>query len=287
MKHLFSIILALLVSINVYSEIKPTIELNDLFIGQGDYAITNTYGKPNEVITDDDLVRFFYDNNNTSYIVYGFIKTMPHILFSIQITGENAPDIKPFLGIQLGSDKNDILNKIGSPTSIETINYRIAKDKKSIPSELYRYSTANYSFILQNDKVVSIKLEGLNGFRNETPNMHPMFLVVNAFKIPNYNMFMLCLMPNMEIQKGSKTIQITEPFGIFVNNKNSEMFKQLVTENDSLQNALFKYKFSEPFMRFDHGEMFLVMTGIDDNPIHEILFTVWADTFRISKIIYQ
>jgi len=270
-----------------YAQNQPTLQLDRFFLGQGDYAVRATLGEPVETVDDGDFTRLIYARGKDAFEVFSLLKDRGDVVFSIQLTGVAFPDMEPFQGLRLGSSVADLNAALGKPSSTQNLKFRMIYEKEQKDSQLIQYDGVNYSFIARDGKIISIKLNGLDGFSNETPQQHPLFWLVNAYQIPNYAMFMLCLMPNFEIVKAGKTIRIEEPFSVFVSNPNSGMFKQLVSAPDSLRHILLTYEFAEPGLRLVGKDMYLFMKGAEDNPVSEMLFTVWAGTFRLVKVTYR
>ena len=270
-----------------FGESRSELLLAGFMIGQTEHSIVNTLGKPTEVINEKDSLYYIYDSKINTKVFELRKISGTNYLYSIEVNQKNDKDFQYFDKAKFEFSGEEINKLFGKPTKSAKLQHGFYADAKSLPSEIWSYDDRNYSFIFRNNKVKSVKLFGLNGFDDKPSDSAPHQLLVYALSLETHYLFMICLMPSIKIIHSGKVNQIDEPFFNFVTNKESPVYKQLISESDSLLNILNKYQFSGPGMRFSKDMMQYIYKGSEDNPIDEMTFTFWAGQYRLASLSYK
>lgn len=270
------------------SQSAPVLELDGFMLGQGEYAVTETLGKPDDRVEDDnDGYVLSYNKGSGGFEAFIFRNEMPGVVFGIQVTGRAWQGSPKLLGLALGSSLRDLVKVCGLPTTMELVKFALPDQTEKRDSMFYNYKNYNYSFVVQDDKIVSMRILGLRGFTKNTPEHHPLYWFAQAIQKDDYALLRRCLMPNVQLLQAGREFRIEEPFSQFVEKRNSPVYNKLFTDPDSLASVLSNYEFSDLALRQEPDGMYVIMTGLDRNPIQELVFTFWADEFRLVKVVYR
>lgn len=260
-------------------------ELNGFFIGQHEDVLPNEFGEPYRVINDTEtskVMSYLIDKSDSSFIAFYINKTRGNLIEQIQITGNKNTQMQySFLGLRLGDSKERVLQTLGNPSHIE---------KGTRNSDLYFYNDRNYS--VQVDKLgqlISIKIFGYEGFEKETPELSFDYFKNTLTSGDPYLIYEL-IMPDIEITKNLEVYRIKNRFKNEVFNKDSDLMKQLIYNNDSLSKTLSEYngKIDENLRIVEGGyRNGVVFKFPDSKTLDEIFFVFEAGKWRAWEVVYK
>jgi hypothetical protein len=144
-------------------------ELNGFLIGQTDKAIAASFSNLLQAdTTSDGWVDRVYlvDRDHHAYMAFKFPADRPHQTISVQVAGDSASPMIPFLGLRLGDHRETLLARLGKPSAIT--------HEKDVDVDLYEYPERNYSIEVDREgRISSIQIFGTEGFPDRPGDVMP------------------------------------------------------------------------------------------------------------------
>jgi len=184
-------------------------ELNGFFLGQHVSVLEHVFGKPAELMHRGDFSYAAYElpGQDEAYMVFSTHKQRPYNNVGIQIAGKAAPDMRPFLGLRLGADREAVRRVLGPPSRTTKLG-----DFDGMQNSVqWEYEARNYNVVLNGDgRLVSIKISGYAGFPEDPTNQRTfMEQFTAAILSGKTDALVEVLMPDLEIYRASDPITIT------------------------------------------------------------------------------
>ena len=223
-----------------------------------------------------------YALSDKAYMVFEFIKTKPHWIYSIQITGDKT-DMLPFVGLKLGDSKDKVIRMLGEPDDVSK--------KKNKNIYLFTYRSKNFTLqINDKGKLYSIRIYGYNRlFESATSDSD--FSCWDDFKktVSNKDFSGLSdfFRPDVEIYKNDEILEINESFHTFFLKPSGKFYEALFSESNSVYKEL---QACEPKAEirlvadFGVGHVFKFYEG---KILEEIVFFPYAGRHRIYEIKFR
>lgn len=285
-------VVGLLVTTNaVTAQFPPTQrELNGFLLGQHRETLRNQFGEPmQEEQTPDGWAYGAYvvDRPHRAYMVFKFSAARPDYIYSIQIAGDSGTVMEPFIGLVLGDDRAAVLDRIGTPTQIDSV--------VDLGLEVLFYEGRNYSVELDSvGRVHSIQIFGYEGSA-DVPNAMPHLAdVALALRQADMDALMRYVAPDIEIFKRDSNIRFDRAARIELKDSTSAMARHLYAGPGSLRHlladsvliagadlALRLFENARP------GALYQVWSFTEDAPLVEIVFEAFAGEWRIWEVRFR
>ena len=259
--------------------IENQISLNGFYLHQYKTVALSTLGKPfRQIERKDSKVEAFLVSQK-GYMVFVYLDSTPHNIFSIQITGE-APKMIPFVGLILGDDEEKVRKILGKPDS-----------KTPIPQpkvNRWNYDKKNFSIeIDENGKLYSIKIKRYPYLLKKTkPNSDPWEDFKKTILKKNIKGLAKFLHPEMEIYKENKTLTIDKSFHTFFKKPSTSFLNAMFAKENSVYKELQLTK-AEEEIRILEKNVGLVYKFYEGKILQEIFFLPYANEYRIYEIKFR
>lgn len=286
MKHILTIVLLLFI-FQCSSQIdKLKYELYGFRLGQYSSTVHNELGKPDQqrVLEDSSLVEFYFlDSMKTTHLAFVYENKTKEIS-TIQITGENSPI--SFFGINLSDNSDQILEKFPQPDTILNVDFN---DKKV---ETWKYFDKNYSFVVKDNILNSIKIWDINEQRNLTSKTKKEESDINNFlkvlETGNNNFISEILSPTLEIYFCDRVITWENSMQTDLTNSESKVCDYLYNSKYGLKTFLKKKLKGELNIRYiENNGTYLVYKYPKGSLVEEIVLKYEQSRYKIWEVRYD
>jgi len=202
MKNITTTILLLLITFFELNGQTIVTELNGFRIGQYRETAINEFGKPfrKEKYEDGfEYDAFIINPDKSLYMVFEYAARQTDVIWSIQISGNNATIDIGFKGLKFGLTKKEVQRVLGIPDKKENIGQY---------GEKWSYDKTNYSVeISKTGKLSSVKI--INNYSSNAPDGSKLPKFVNVAKLLNSKTntaISSVLAPGIEIYYKGKTM---------------------------------------------------------------------------------
>jgi len=255
-------------------------DLNGFRLWQFRNVVIASYGEPDRKMEQNDFTHEAFFISEKAYMVFGYLSSASHNIYSIQITGDTN-EMLPFKGLVLGDNVVKVNKQLGLPTNIRQI------EKPRV--DIYEFENTNYTIeIDESGKLFSIKISVKNKlFENASFNDEHWGNFKKAVMEKNLPKIINCLRPDVEIYKDGKTLSINKKISEFNNNPNQEFIQAIIAEKNSVYTELTKSE-PESEMRVQEkmgvGSVYKFYKG---NMLREIVFFPYNGKYRIYEIAFK
>jgi len=258
-------------------------ELNGFLLGQYATAADGTFGKPTQVTNSEDhwVYRvYIFDKQHNGYMAFKFPAEDEKRMLSIQVAGDAATPMRPFLGLSLGDDAQKVLKVLGKPDKIEP--------EKDYPVDLYTYEDRNYSVeVDKQGRLSSIQLMEYAGFPKGPPKEMPdVAALKKVLASKDMDGLLNLLAGDLEIYHGDQTFNFARSARSELADAKSEIHQLLLGEKGSVRTALM----SEPFEPdtqirvYEKAAPGSVVKFPKSRIVEEIVYKVEAGAWKIWEI---
>lgn len=284
--------LMLCFSTAVHAEQPPNqYELNGFLIGQYEEVPAQYFGKPIQETTTPDgwLYRVYaLDKKPTGYMAFKFPPGKENYRQAaiIEVSGYSKAPSPPFMGLELGASRKDVIDKLGEPS-------KITHEKDDVfEGDLLVFGDKNYNIeIDQTGKLYSIQITDYSG--SSPPDAKEIDADVQRFKSGisegNVDVLMASLAPDLEINKGGHVYRFSGPARLDLENTASDIHKLLMDKTESLRSVfLSEGAVGEINFRFyEKGPMNFVEKFPQSKELEEIVYTFYAGSWRVWEITFR
>ena len=280
MNKVLPAILFLLVLPSMVSALENQYQLNGFWIHQYKNAIPATLGKPLQTGETNYSTWEAYVLSDKAHMIFEFLKTKPHWIYSIQITGEET-EMLPFVGLKLGDSKDKVIRMLGEPDDVSKMKNRNI--------DLFVYKSKNFTVEIDGKgKLYSIKIHGYNRlFESATSDFSYWDDFKKTLSNKDFSGLSEFFRPDVEIYKNEEILEIDESFHTFFLKPSGKFYEALFSESKSVYKELQACE-PETELRlvadFGVGHVFKFYEG---KILEEIVFFPYAGRHRIYEIKFR
>lgn len=257
-------------------------ELYGFRLGQYKSVVINELGQPSmsKILDDSSSVDFYpLPDDSSTYVMFQYLKSKPKEIYAIQLSGIKSD--RAFYGIQLGDNEQQIISEFGNPDTIMNQEFNNTLEK------LVKYTSQNLSFLLNNDKIESIRIWDQEKSKNyDQPTLNDLLSVIET-----NNRQKICdiLSPNLEIYYCDKVITWNNSFYKDTFIKKASVYDFIVNSEYGLIRLKDKKELNQEYnIRFIEGVgTFPVFKFPKDSIISEIVLNFQQGRYKIYEIKYK
>lgn len=262
-------------------------ELNGFLIGQTDRAIAASFTTLMQAdTTSDGWVDRVYllDRAHRAYMAFKFPADRPHQTVSVQIAGDSATPMTPFLGIRLGDHRDSMLARLGTASRVSHEN--------DVDVDLYEYSGRNYSLEVDSrGRVSSIQIFGTEGFQD-----HPGVAMSSPDSLlaalqAGGHATLEALAPDAEVYWGGTTTSFEHGALQDLQGDSTPIAKALLVGPQSVRSVLavdsVRQHADRALRVWEKRAPGMVWKFHEPAPIAEIVFVIDAGRWRVWEIRYR
>jgi hypothetical protein len=284
-------LLALLPSAALCQSVTSQYELNGFLLGQHVKAIEAQLGQPSQ--TQETSDRWSYkiyiiDRPHRGYMVFKFAPDRPEYAFSIQVAGDSAGDMYPFLGLVLGSDTTAARMRLGAPTTVER--------ETDPPLLLWSYQGRNYSLeFTPAGKLYSVQLFGYDGFpKMPSEPLAPIAPLRDALLHRDVERLLALMAPDFEVYQAGRTHTFAASARKEIADATTTVAQLLYAGRNSLRDVLADSALVDRadvnIRVYEHPRPGAIYTSYrfpKDAPLNEIVFEGYAGQWRVWEIRFR
>lgn len=285
-----AVLFLLLPNILAAAENPPSqIELNGFLLGQYKIVLESTFGEPfKEIAHEDGWVDRFYSlgPGAESYMLFGLSNKDDVQIIAMQITGNSAPGMFPFLGLRLGDSKSKVLEVLGEPSSIKPV---VVPDL-NLDLKYYQYEGRNYSVEINHlDKLYSIRLVGDEGLLQEAQGVPAIEELKVCVLRKDADCLVGVLAPDFEAFKDGKAITYSTAARRELANSASPLVHLLLGSENSLRSVFADEKLDghSELRLYESKRLDWVFKYPDSKIIQEIVYTFHSGEWRVWEIRFR
>lgn len=261
-------------------------KLNGFRLGQYKFTVTNELGNPdvNKTLDDSSLVDFYFlDSDSSTHLAFMYQNHSDEI-YAIQVTGDSLAI--PFYGLSLGDNSIDIFKNFPQPDTIIDVDFN---DKVV---QTWIYNSMNYSFVLVDNKLNSIKIWDDYSRPDYSSDDYELPDIVDYMdKIVKLDTNAICdlLSPNLEIFYCDKIISWKNSIDSDVYLKKSSVFEFITSPLFGVI-TLSKYDSIPADLNLRYVEsygVYPVYKIAHDDLIQEIVFNYQQGRYKIWEVKFR
>jgi len=272
---------------SLHAQVLSQRQLNGFLIGQHRDAIAASFSTVLRVDTTSDgwLNRtYLLDKTHHAYMSFKFPSDKPDYTVSVQIAGDSGTSMIPFLGIVLGTPRDQLVSRFGKPSRVE--------HQDDVNTDLYDYDYRNYSFeVDSHNRVSSIQILGDEGFAKLPTGTAPSLDSLAHALQAGPDSALEYLTPDVEIYRGGTSISFRHGALTDLRDPASNMAIVLFRGPNSLSTIL-----QAPAARssgdvnlrvWEHGGTGWVWKFPAGVPIDELVFKGHGGRWRLWEVRYR